>query len=56
MRMKRPGEICAGDEVWTWYPQAWLTVTQVERRPYGTAMLHLSDGRTVEAYTNKIVR
>jgi hypothetical protein len=56
MRMKRPGEICAGDRVWCWHPQAWLTVTQVELRAYDTAMLHLSDGRTLEAYANKIVR
>jgi hypothetical protein len=33
-----------------------MRVTQVERRPYGTAMLRLSDGQTVEAYTNKIIR
>jgi hypothetical protein len=55
MRMKRPGEIRAGDQVWSWHPREWMTVTRVERRPYGTAMLRLADGRTVEAYTNKIV-
>jgi hypothetical protein len=56
MRVKRPGEICAGDKVWTWHPRAWMRVIHVESRPYDTAMLRLADGRTVEAYTNKLVR
>jgi hypothetical protein len=56
MRVKRPDEIRAGDRVWSWGPKAWLTVTCVEPRGYGTAMLHLSDGSTVEAYCNKIIQ
>jgi hypothetical protein len=56
MRVKRPSEICAGDQVWCWHPQAWLTVMHVELRPHGTAMLLLSDGQTVEAYTKRIIR
>lgn len=56
MRVKRPDQICVGDQVWCWHPQGWLTVTQVEHCRYGTALLHLSDGQTIEAYANKIIR
>jgi hypothetical protein len=56
MLVKRPGDIRAGDRVFRWHPQAWVTVTRVERRGYGTAMLHLCDGSTVEAYTKKLIR
>lgn len=55
MRVKRPAEIRAGDRIWLWKPRGWLTVTHVDPRAYETAMLRLSDGRTVEAYTKRLI-
>ncbi len=56
MQVKRPLEIRPGDHVWRWSPQGWVAVTEVERRGYDTAILHLADGQTVEAYTKKLIR
>ena len=56
IKVKRPTEICPGDQIWRWNPQGWVVVTAVDGREDGTAILRLADGRVVEAYTKKIIR
>jgi hypothetical protein len=41
--------------VWLWNPPGWVSIASVEVRRHDTAMVRLSDTRTVEIFTKMIV-
>jgi hypothetical protein len=53
--VKRPCELAVGDVVWLWNPPGWVSIASVEVRRHDTAMVRLSDTRTVEIFTKMIV-
>jgi hypothetical protein len=53
--VKRPSQLAAGDVIWLWNPPGWVSIADVEIRRHDTAMVRLSDTRTVEIFTKMIV-